>query len=118
MESIYTGCGVGEEGEGEGVAGVDSEFGVDEEEKGSALAMHIEVKNLNKEFGSFHAVQDVSFEIEKGKLIGFLGPSGGGKTSILRMLAGLETPTSGDIYFHGKRVEGLLSSSVSSQSAM
>jgi len=69
--------------------------------------MHIQVNNLNKEFGSFHAVQNVSFEIEKGKLIGFLGPSGGGKTSILRMLAGLETPTSGDIYFHGKRVNEL-----------
>ncbi|MCM3628837.1 ABC transporter ATP-binding protein [Paenibacillus glycanilyticus] len=69
--------------------------------------MHIEVRNLNKSFGDFHAVQDVSFEIEKGHLIGLLGPSGGGKTSILRMLAGLETPTSGDIIFHGKRVNDL-----------
>lgn len=69
--------------------------------------MHIEVRNLNKSFGDFHAVQDVSFEIEKGHLIGLLGPSGGGKTSILRMLAGLETPTSGDILFHGKRVNDL-----------
>ncbi|GLX67661.1 sulfate/molybdate ABC transporter ATP-binding protein [Paenibacillus glycanilyticus] len=69
--------------------------------------MHIEVRNLNKSFGDFHAVQDVSFEIEKGHLIGLLGPSGGGKTSILRMLAGLETPSSGDILFHGKRVNDL-----------
>jgi len=69
--------------------------------------MHIEVRNLNKSFGEFQAVQDVSFEIEKGHLIGLLGPSGGGKTSILRMLAGLETPTSGDILFHGKRVNDL-----------
>lgn len=69
--------------------------------------MHIEVRNLSKSFGDFHAVQDVSFEIEKGHLIGLLGPSGGGKTSILRMLAGLETPTSGDILFHGKRVNDL-----------
>ncbi|MFD2611000.1 sulfate/molybdate ABC transporter ATP-binding protein [Paenibacillus gansuensis] len=66
--------------------------------------MHIEVKNLNKSFGSFHAVKDVSFSIEKGRLIGLLGPSGGGKTSILRMLAGLESPTSGEIYFHGQLV--------------
>jgi sulfate transport system ATP-binding protein len=78
-----------------------------EEKKGSALAMHIEVRGLNKSFGDFHAVRDVSFDIEKGKLIGLLGPSGGGKTSILRMLAGLETPTSGDIVFHGKRVNDL-----------
>ena len=69
--------------------------------------MHIQVKDLNKSFGDFQAVNNVSFEIEKGKLIGFLGPSGGGKTSILRMLAGLESPSSGDIYFHGKRVNDL-----------
>jgi sulfate transport system ATP-binding protein len=69
--------------------------------------MHIEVRNLDKSFGDFHAVKDVSFEIAKGHLIGLLGPSGGGKTSILRMLAGLETPTSGDIIFHGKRVNDL-----------
>jgi sulfate ABC transporter, ATP-binding protein len=69
--------------------------------------MHIKVQDLNKSFGDFHAVRNVSFEVEKGKLIGLLGPSGGGKTSILRMLAGLETPTSGDIIFHGQRVNDL-----------
>ncbi|MCQ6559101.1 sulfate/molybdate ABC transporter ATP-binding protein [Paenibacillus mendelii] len=69
--------------------------------------MHIEVNGLNKQFGDFQAVRDVSFEIERGHLIGLLGPSGGGKTSILRMLAGLEAPTSGDIIFHGKRVNDL-----------
>jgi sulfate/thiosulfate transport system ATP-binding protein len=69
--------------------------------------MHIEVSGLNKSFGDFHAVRDVSFSIEKGHLIGLLGPSGGGKTSILRMLAGLESPSAGDILFHGKRVNEL-----------
>jgi len=69
--------------------------------------MHIEVNQLNKSFGDFHAVRDVSFSIEKGHLIGLLGPSGGGKTSILRMLAGLESPSSGDIVFHGQRVNDL-----------
>ncbi|WP_028560451.1 sulfate/molybdate ABC transporter ATP-binding protein [Paenibacillus pinihumi] len=69
--------------------------------------MHIEVNQLNKHFGDFHAVNNVSFTIEKGRLIGLLGPSGGGKTSILRMLAGLETPDTGDIVFHGKRVNDL-----------
>jgi sulfate transport system ATP-binding protein len=49
--------------------------------------MHIIVENLNKSFGSFQASKNISFEIEKGKLIGLLGPSGGGKTTILRMLA-------------------------------
>ncbi|WP_209977120.1 sulfate/molybdate ABC transporter ATP-binding protein [Paenibacillus eucommiae] len=69
--------------------------------------MHISVEKLRKSFGSFEAAKDVSFEIEKGKLIGFLGPSGGGKTTILRMLAGLEQPDSGDIFFHGKKVNDL-----------
>lgn len=69
--------------------------------------MHIAAKHLTKSFGRFQATKDVSFEIEKGKLIGLLGPSGGGKTTILRMLAGLEQPDSGDIWFHGQRVNDL-----------
>lgn len=69
--------------------------------------MHVEVRGLNKRFGEFQAVSNVGFTIEKGQLIGLLGPSGGGKTSILRMLAGLETPDTGDIVFHGKRVNDL-----------
>jgi len=64
--------------------------------------MHIEARNLNKSFGSFHAVRDVSFQVEKGRLVGLLGPSGGGKTSILRLLSGLERPDSGDLFFDGK----------------
>lgn len=66
--------------------------------------MHIEVNQLNKWFGSYHAVRDVSFSIEAGQLIGLLGPSGGGKTSVLRMLAGLDHPDRGEILFQGKRV--------------
>ncbi|QHW34965.1 ABC transporter ATP-binding protein [Paenibacillus rhizovicinus] len=66
--------------------------------------MHIEVRNVNKSFGSHQAVRDVSFTIERGKLIGLLGPSGGGKSTLLRILAGLETPDSGDIFINGKRV--------------
>ncbi|MEB9895195.1 ATP-binding cassette domain-containing protein, partial [Bacillus cereus] len=61
--------------------------------------MHIEVRQLNKWFGGYHAVRDVSFSVEAGQLIGLLGPSGGGKTSVLRMLAGLEHPDQGEILF-------------------
>lgn len=69
--------------------------------------MHVEVRELRKTFGSYTAFHDVSFQIEKGKLIGLLGPSGGGKTTILRMLAGLEQPDSGEIVFNGRRVNDL-----------
>lgn len=72
--------------------------------------MYIEVKNINKSFGDFQATKNVSFEIEKGKLIGLLGPSGSGKTTILRMLAGLEKQDNGDIYINGKLVNDLPSS--------
>jgi sulfate transport system ATP-binding protein len=71
---------------------------------------YIAVKNIFKRFDNNqdYAVNDVSFSIEKGKLIGLLGPSGGGKTTILRILAGLEQADSGDILFDGLRVNDVL----------
>ena len=67
----------------------------------------VELKNINKMFGTFKASDNVSFAIERGKLIGLLGSSGSGKTTILRMIAGLETPDSGDIFIGGRRVNDL-----------
>ena len=66
--------------------------------------MYVELKNINKTYGSYQASRNVNFGIEKGKLIGLLGPSGSGKTSILRMIAGLENPDSGEIIIDGKVV--------------
>lgn len=66
--------------------------------------MYIEVKDLVKTYGAHKASDHVSFGVRKGSLIGLLGPSGGGKTTILRMLAGLETPDSGEIYIDGRLV--------------
>ena len=66
--------------------------------------MHIEVSNVYKAFGNHKAVSDVSFSIDRGKLIGLLGPSGGGKSTLLRILAGLESPDTGDIFINGQRV--------------
>ena len=66
--------------------------------------MYVELKNINKTYGSYQASRNVNFGIEKGKLIGLLGPSGSGKTTILRMIAGLETPDSGEIIIDGKVV--------------
>ncbi|MDF1790456.1 MAG: ABC transporter ATP-binding protein [Thalassobaculaceae bacterium] len=64
----------------------------------------IVVRNLRKEFGDFTAVQSSSFKIEDGEFFMLLGPSGCGKTTTLRMLAGLELPTSGEIYIDGEEV--------------
>jgi sulfate transport system ATP-binding protein len=57
----------------------------------------ISVQGLNKWFGSFQAVRDVSFEAQDGKITAILGPSGSGKSTVLRMIAGLEMPDSGRI---------------------
>jgi sulfate transport system ATP-binding protein len=66
--------------------------------------MSIELKNISKKFGEVAAVNNVSFSVREGELIALLGPSGGGKTTVLRMIAGLEVPTSGDIFVRGGRV--------------
>ncbi|MCX6728981.1 MAG: ABC transporter ATP-binding protein [Candidatus Saccharibacteria bacterium] len=55
----------------------------------------ISVKNLSKKYGTFHAVNNLSFEVENNHVVGFLGPNGAGKTTTLRMLVGLSKPTNG-----------------------
>ncbi len=62
------------------------------------------IKNLRKDFGDFTAVKSSSFTIEDGEFFMLLGPSGCGKTTTLRMIAGLELPTSGEIYIDGEDV--------------
>lgn len=64
----------------------------------------IKINNVRKEFGSFTAVQSSTFTIEDGEFFMLLGPSGCGKTTTLRMMAGLELPTSGEIYIDGEEV--------------
>ena len=66
--------------------------------------MSIELKNVSKQFGGVTAVNNVSFTVNEGELMALLGPSGGGKTTVLRMIAGLEMPTSGDVFIRGQRV--------------
>src|SRR6476619_6945741 len=70
---------------------------------GAQGAGRIEVRNLTKRFGSFTAVDDLSFTVEPGRITGFLGPNGAGKTTTLRMLLGLITPTSGAATIGGRR---------------
>ena len=69
--------------------------------------MSIELRNITKKFGSVTAVNNVSFSVNEGELMALLGPSGGGKTTVLRMIAGLEMPSAGDVFIRGQRVNDL-----------
>lgn len=55
----------------------------------------VKVNNLSKKFGDFTAVNNISFDVDKGEIFGFLGANGAGKTTAMKMLIGLSTPTSG-----------------------
>ena len=69
--------------------------------------MSIEVRHISKRFGDFVAVDDVSLEIPDGSLTAVLGPSGGGKSTLLRIIAGLERPDSGEVLLGGQDATGL-----------
>ncbi|MDR0342803.1 MAG: TOBE-like domain-containing protein [Nocardiopsaceae bacterium] len=64
----------------------------------------IEARNISKSFGDFRALTEVSVSIEPGRLTALLGPSGGGKSTLLRVIAGLEVPDSGEVRVEGRDV--------------
>jgi len=64
----------------------------------------IEVKSLDKKFGTIHAVKNLSFSVKKGEVLGFLGPNGAGKSTTMKMITGFLEPTSGTVSVCGHDV--------------
>jgi branched-chain amino acid transport system ATP-binding protein len=67
----------------------------------------LELSGVSKRFGGLMAVGNVSFQLEKGTILGLIGPNGAGKTTIFNVINGYFPPTSGEIRFRGERVDGL-----------
>lgn len=65
----------------------------------------LQAKNLYKRFGQFVAVDNVSFALREGEILGFLGPNGAGKTTTIQMLLGALTPSSGEVFYFGKNLK-------------
>jgi branched-chain amino acid transport system ATP-binding protein len=66
----------------------------------------LNVEDLTKTFGGLHAVEDVSFQIRQGEIIGLIGPNGAGKTTIFNLISGYHPPTRGRIAFNGRDITG------------
>ncbi|MBR3199448.1 MAG: ABC transporter ATP-binding protein [Bacilli bacterium] len=64
----------------------------------------IELKNVSKKFGNHTAVNDVSFKIEKGEVVGFLGQNGAGKTTIMKLITGILAPNEGEIIINDEKI--------------
>ena len=64
----------------------------------------IELRNVTKKYGDYKAIDNISFKIEKGEIVGFLGQNGAGKTTTMNLIAGLLTPTEGEIIIDGEKI--------------
>lgn len=76
--------------------------------------MILQVKNLTKRFGGLVAVDDLSFEVKRGEILGLIGPNGAGKTTVFNLLTGFLQLTKGEILFKGRNIVGLKPHSIAS----
>ena len=80
--------------------------------RSSSAETVLEVKNLSRAFGGLKAVQDVSFEVRRGELLGIIGPNGAGKTTLFNLLNGFIRPDRGEVRFEGRPLVGLKPSAI------
>ena len=70
---------------------------------------YFRVEKLVKKFGCLMAVNDVTFEVEKGEIFGLIGPNGSGKTTTFNMISGVYPPTSGKVFYRDREIQGMKS---------
>src|SRR5688572_5993765 len=74
-----------------------------ETRRGAAMSL-LQVKGLRRDFGALRAVDDVTFELAAGTILGFIGPNGAGKSTTMRIIATLDTPSAGEVLLDGQSV--------------
>jgi len=68
---------------------------------------YLELKNATKTFGKLAALDDIDLQLEKGEILGIVGPNGSGKTTLINLISGYYRPSRGEIFFQGKKISGL-----------
>ena len=68
---------------------------------------YLELQKVSKHFGRLAALDEVDLRVEKGEILGIVGPNGSGKTTLINVISGYYRPTKGTIYFNGKKISGL-----------
>ena len=74
--------------------------------------MLLEIRDLRVHYGRAEALKGISINVDEGVIVSIIGANGAGKTTILRTISGLERPTSGEIWFQGKRIDGMPASEI------
>jgi branched-chain amino acid transport system ATP-binding protein len=75
--------------------------------KGDAVSAMLRLANVSRRFGGLVAVNNVSFELHAGEIVGLIGPNGAGKTTLVNLITGVHRPTAGEIWYGGERIDRL-----------
>jgi simple sugar transport system ATP-binding protein len=67
----------------------------------------LEMRNISKRFGDVQALRQVDFAVARNEVVGLVGDNGAGKSTLIKIVTGYHTPDSGEVYFNGRKLEGL-----------